>query len=254
MYLVHPLFFLSMPAQYGLIGYPLSHSFSPAYFAAKFAQQGIDAVYDLYPLEDVKELHALVQNTPGLKGLNVTIPYKESVIPLLDELDADAKAIGAVNCIKIENGKTTGYNTDAIGFEESLKPLLRPQHSHALVLGTGGASLAVVTVLKKLGINWRYVSRAKQDGSYTYDELNADILSQYKLIINTTPLGMSPNTDTCPALPYEAIGRDHLLYDLVYNPAETLFLSKGKPQGAAIKNGLEMLELQADASWRIWNS
>lgn len=243
-----------MPSAYGLIGYPLSHSFSPAYFAAKFEQQGIDAKYELYPLADVKELQSLLQGQSNLKGLNVTIPYKESVIPLLDELDAEAREIGAVNCIKIENGKTTGYNTDAIGFEESLKPLLHAQHSHALVLGTGGASLAVVTVLKKLGINWRYVSRTKQDGSYTYDELDADIVSQYKLIINTTPLGMSPNTDACPALPYEAIGTEHLLYDLVYNPLETLFLAKGKANGAAIKNGLEMLELQADASWRIWNS
>jgi Shikimate 5-dehydrogenase len=243
-----------MPASYGIIGYPLGHSFSPAYFADKFQQEGIDAVYNAYPLADIAEFPQLLQANPQLRGLNVTIPHKQAVIPYLNELDVEAETIGAVNCIDIRNGITKGYNTDAAGFELSLLPLLSADHTHALVLGTGGASLAVAYVLGKLGIAFRYVSRNAQQGHYTYDALTPDIIQQHKLIINTTPLGMHPDTSSLPALPYEAIGASHLLYDLIYNPEETAFLAAGRQQGAAVKNGLEMLQLQAEASWHIWNS
>lgn len=240
-------------AQYGLIGYPLQHSFSPGYFAAKFAKEGIDAGYTAYPLDAISTFPQLLHEHP-LRGLNVTIPYKQAVIPYIDELDTAAKAIGAVNCIDIRSGITKGYNTDVIGFKDSLVPLLQPQHTNALVLGTGGASMAVKYVLDELGIEYLNVSRDKKADVVTYTELSSDTIASYTLIINTTPLGMYPHTDECPGLPYGAIGKQHLLYDLIYNPQETLFLSKGKAQGAAIKNGLEMLHQQAEAAWQIWNS
>jgi len=241
-----------MAARYGLIGYPLQHSFSPAYFAAKFEKEGIDAVYTAYPLDGISKFPQLLHENP-LLGLNVTIPYKQAVIAYLDELDAAAKAIGAVNCIDIRDGVSKGYNTDVKGFKDSLVPLLQSHHTKALVLGTGGASLAVRYVLDELGIVYTSVSRDKKEGVVCYEELTGDMVSGHKLIVNTTPLGMGSYMDEHPAIQYEAIGQEHLLYDLIYNPEETIFLQKGKAQGAAIKNGLEMLHLQAEASWDIWN-
>lgn len=242
-----------MSSVYGIIGYPLSHSFSPAYFNKKFAGQHIDAHYNTFPLLNINEFPALLVTNKNLAGLNVTIPYKSAVIPYLDRVDSIANAIGAVNCIAITNGTTTGYNTDVIGFEQSLLPLLKPHHKHALVLGTGGASRAVIFVLDKLGISYSYASR-QASNSIRYEDLTPAIITQHTLIINTTPLGMYPHVDDYPLLPYNAIGEKHLLYDLIYNPAETKFLSLGKAQSATIKNGLEMLEIQAEESWKIWNA
>lgn len=241
-----------MTALYGLIGYPLSHSFSPAYFNNKFATENIDARYDAYAIPSVEDLKTLLLEHPQLKGFNVTIPYKERVLPLLYETDAAAREIGAVNCIKIEVGKLIGYNTDHIGFAESLKPLLQPQHTHALILGTGGAAKAVMFALSQLDIEYKIVSRT--GGDMQYADVDEEIMDKYRLIINTTPLGMYPAINTAPEIPYQFIDSSHLLYDLVYNPEETLFLQKGKQQGATIKNGYEMLILQAEASWQIWNT
>jgi len=240
-------------AAYGLIGYPLTHSFSPAYFANKFRQEGVDAVYEKYELSNIEDFHKLIRTKPEITGLNVTIPYKQSIIPFLDELSTSAKAIGAVNCIAFKDGKLKGYNTDVIGFEESLLPVLRPQHQKALVLGTGGSSLAVRYVLERLNIPYRLVSRNKNASTITYNELDEAVLKEYLVIINTTPVGMFPDVENCPAIPYAAISPAHLLYDLIYNPAETKFLALGKMQGAYIRNGWEMLQLQAEASWQIWN-
>lgn len=243
-----------MPAAYGLIGFPLTHSFSPGYFKNKFAAEDTDAIYTAYPLSSAALFLPWLKEHPQLLGLNVTIPYKEAIIPFLDEMDMAANTIGAVNCITIRNGKTKGYNTDIIGFEQSLTPLLHPHHNKALILGTGGASKAVAYVLEKLGITYMKVSRTEKQGTLPYDALAGETIEQYKLIINTTPAGMYPDIDACPAIPYEGLTRQHLLYDLIYNPAETKFLFLGKGKGASIKNGLEMLQLQADASWKIWNS
>jgi shikimate dehydrogenase len=241
-----------MQKVFGIIGYPLSHSFSPAYFKKKFEAGHIDAAYNAFPLGNIEELPALLEKNNKLHGLNVTIPYKESVIKYLDETDVMAGTIGAVNCIAIKSGRTKGYNTDVIGFEKSLAPLLQSHHRHAFILGTGGASKAVAFVLNKLGISFQKVSR-ELTGALHYDDITPELIKHHTLIINTTPLGMYPNTDTFPKLPYEAIGRQHLLYDLIYNPEETKFLSLGEKQGAVIKNGFEMLEIQAEESWRIWN-
>lgn len=241
-----------MAAQYGIIGYPLTHTFSPGYFNEKFRAENIDAAYHTFPLHRIEDITGLLRDNPGLNGLNVTIPYKKAIIPFLDVLDAGAQHIMAVNCIDIRNGIKKGYNTDAIGFRDSLKPLLQPHHTHALVLGTGGASLAVKWALYELGIQTQSVSRTGGHGLYAYADLDKDIMEQHTLVVNTTPLGMSPNTGAYPNLPYHLLTSRHLLYDLVYNPAETLFLQKGKEQGAIIKNGLEMLYLQAEAGWKIW--
>lgn len=241
-----------MKAQYGLIGYPLEHSFSPAWFAEKFAREGIDADYKTYALEHIDALDDLLANYP-LRGLNVTIPYKNLVIEHLDELDLVAAETGAVNCIDIRDGRRKGYNTDITGFEQSLKPLLRGQHDKALVLGTGGSSRAVRYVLQQLGIAYRQVSRHLSEDTIAYAEVTEDVVAAHKLIINTTPLGMHPKTEEAPLIPYEAIGDEHLLYDLIYNPAETQFLLEGRSRGATTKNGYEMLVLQAEASWEIWN-
>ncbi|MBK6276450.1 MAG: shikimate dehydrogenase [Saprospirales bacterium] len=241
--------------QFGLIGYPLSHSFSKGYFAEKFAKENIvDCKYDVFPLEKIEDFVELCNDKKNLIGLNVTIPYKEKIIPFLDELDETAANIGAVNTIKFSNGKEIGYNSDAYGFEMSLKPLLKQHHTKALILGTGGASKAVEYVLRKLGISFQYVSRNKNEKAISYEELNEAIIQHSKLIINTTPIGMYPNIDTAPDIPYNFITDKHLLYDLIYNPEETLFLKKGKEKGAQTKNGLEMLYLQAERSWEIWNS
>lgn len=236
---------------YGIIGYPLSHSFSPGYFREKFRQLGIAASYDAFPLEAITALPALLEQHPALRGLNVTIPYKQAVMAWLDALDDTAAAVGAVNCIRIDNGRLKGYNTDCIGFLESLEPLLEAQHRQALVLGTGGAAKAVQYALQQLGIRYKLVSRS--GGDLRYSDLDAALVNDYKLIVNTTPLGMYPAVDACPELPYEALGPQHLLYDLVYNPEETLFLQKGKARGAVIKNGYDMLIGQAEAGWRIWH-
>lgn len=240
--------------QYGIIGFPLSHSFSPGFFNAKFREEGIDAEYTAMPIADIAQFPQLLLDNPQLKGLNVTIPYKETVIPYLDELHPDAASIGAVNCIAIKDGKTFGYNTDIIGFERSLRPLLQPQHENALILGTGGAAKAVAYVLKQKGISYKIVSRRPGKGMLSYEEVGTATLSKYKFIINTTPLGMYPNLDAFPPLPYKAMSAQHLAYDLIYNPAETKFLSLAKAQGAAIKNGLDMLHIQAIAGWEIWNN
>lgn len=242
-----------MPALYGLIGYPLSHSFSPAYFKKKFSEQGIDAVYELFPIESIYDFPQLLRKNPDLVGLNVTTPHKVTVIPYLEEIDSVAAEIGAVNCITIRNGIKKGYNTDATGFEQSLNPLLQPQHTLALILGTGGSSRAVAYALTQLGIPFQKVSRHEAKGVLTYEKITGDIITQHKLIINTTQLGMYPNVDTAPLIPYDCISDHHLLYDLTYNPEESKFLSLGKERGAAIKNGFEMLQLQAEAAWQIWN-
>lgn len=239
---------------YGIIGFPLQTTFSPDYFNAKFKDLGIDAMYKKFPLEHMAQLPSLIKEYPDLKGLNVTIPHKQHVIPYLDSLDTTAATIGAVNCIQIKEGKLKGFNTDVTGFKASLQPLLQPQHDKALILGTGGASKAVAYALQQLDIPFQFVSREKKEGPLTYSELDTAIVSSHKLIINTTPLGMHPKEHSAPDIPYHAVGAGHLLYDLVYSPAETLFLAKGKAQGAAIKNGYEMLILQAEAAWAIWNS
>ena len=245
-----------MERKYGLIGFPLSHSFSKGFFAEKFAKEHIvNTQYENYPIESVDQFHQLWQHEPQLQGINITIPHKKAVIPFLDHTSTVVNAINACNCIRKYNGKLYGYNTDVIGFEKSLKPFLQPHHQKALILGTGGAAAAVAWVLEKLGISFKYVSRSdKGEGIISYDTLNDAILNEHHLIINTSPVGMFPNVKEAPALHYEVLTGKHHLYDLIYNPAETLFLTKGKECGASIQNGLEMLHLQAEASWEIWNS
>ncbi len=242
--------------KYGLIGYPLKHSFSSGYFNEKFASEGIDAEYVNFEIPEIKDFMQVIEENPNLKGLNVTIPYKEKVISYLDELDKDTAAIGAVNVIKIirEKGKVklVGYNSDIIGFTQSIEPLLQPHHTKALILGTGGASKATYHGLKKLGIESTFVSRTARFGMYTYGELTKEIIEEYKVIVNCTPVGMYPKVDVCPDIPYEYLTSQHLLYDLLYNPNMTLFMKKGKSKGTTTKNGLEMLLLQAFAAWEIW--
>ncbi len=239
---------------YGLIGYPLSHSFSKKYFTEKFAGESIaDAVYELFPIEQIELLPDVLAANPQLRGLNVTIPYKEQVLPYLTSLSPAVQDIGACNCIRIQGVALTGFNTDVIGFEQSLLPLLKTHHTRALVLGTGGAAKAVLWVLKRNNIQTQTVSRTGSGGALRYEDLDASVIAAHTLIINTTPLGMQPNVNSLPSLPYAAISERHLCYDLVYNPQKTAFLSAAEQQGAAVKNGLEMLELQAEAAWRIWN-
>jgi len=244
--------------RFGLIGYPLGHSFSKAYFTEKFARENItDCIYENFPLSDISEFKGFLNQYPDLEGLNVTIPYKEKIIPFLDILDPVAGEVRAVNTVAvIRNGNSRlleGYNTDVYGFELSLLNHLKPWHTHALVLGTGGASKAVVWVLKKIGINYRFVSRTRQEGMLTYNDLSRTVLLDHLLIINCTPVGMYPETQQAPPLPYEHLTSRHLLYDLVYNPEKTLFLSYAEKAGAVFCNGLEMLRLQAEKSWEIWN-
>lgn len=242
--------------KFGLIGFPLTHSFSKKYFAEKFIREKIeDAIYDLYPIPVIEEFPSLVKRIgPELRGLNVTIPYKKEVIPYLDALSPATRAIGAVNTIVFQDGKTMGHNTDAIGFEESLRLWYDARTSRALVLGNGGSALAVKYILHKLGIPFQTVSRQKREGTITYDELDASLLSDYTLIVNTTPLGMFPNVETCPPIDYSGLGKGHYLYDLVYNPEKTTFLANGEARGCRIINGLDMLHRQAEAAWNIWNS
>ena len=241
--------------QFGLIGYPLSHSFSKGYFAEKFKNENItDAQYDTFPLENIHLIEQLFNQKSNLFGLNVTIPYKQQVIPFLDSLEEAAAKIGAVNTIKFIDGKKIGYNSDVYGFEMSLKPLLKKHHNFALILGTGGASKAVEYVLEQLNINFQYVSRTKSEQTITYHEIDEHLMKKATVIINTSPIGMYPNIDIAPEIPYQFISEQHLLYDLVYNPEVTLFLKNGIEKGAITKNGLEMLHLQAERSWEIWNS
>lgn len=244
---------------YGLIGYPLGHSFSRKFFTEKFAKEGIDAQYLNFEIPSIEEFPNIIRNNPTLKGLNVTIPYKQQVMQYLDDISEEAKAIGAVNVVKCQLSTVnyqlhlTGYNSDVIGFVESIKPLLKPHHKKALILGTGGASKAIRYGLEeKLGMETLFVSRTAREGMITYEEVTAEVLKEYEVIVNCSPVGMYPHVDECPALPYEALNENNLLYDLVYNPLETLFMKKGAAQGATVKNGLEMLHLQAIASWEFW--
>jgi len=247
-----------MRKKYGLIGFPLKHSFSQQFFTEKFERENIDAEYSKYELADIAEITSLIDSTPELNGLNVTIPYKEKVIPFLDEMDEGAAQIGAVNVIKfIRNEgvlKLKGYNSDLIGFQNSIKPFICNIHKKALILGTGGASKAVLQGLKNLGLECMYVSRRKEPHTVTYAELNEDIMHEYTVIVNASPVGTFPDIDSCPDIPYQYLTDRHLLFDLVYNPSPTKFLRLGKENGAQIKNGLEMLELQAIGAWGIWNN
>jgi shikimate dehydrogenase len=246
---------------YGLIGFPLKHSFSAKFFGDKFQREGINAEYLNFEIEDINEIRHIILFNQHLRGLNVTIPYKEKVIPFLHEVSFEAEKIGAVNAIKVERKpgdmyfyRLIGYNTDYIGFRDSLSPLLNPTlHHKALILGTGGASKAVAQALQDLSISWKYVSRTPQESRLTYDMLTPEIISTHQIIVNASPVGTYPNSDVCPDIPYQLLSPNHLLYDLVYNPEETLFLKKGKEQGAITKNGREMLEIQAEAAWDIWN-
>lgn len=242
---------------YGLIGHPLGHSFSKDFFNQKFQSENIDAQYLNFDIPTIELLNEVLTRQQ-IKGLNVTIPYKEKVIPFLDELSEEAKSIGAVNVIKVyqqENKiRLKGFNTDVIGFTESLQPLLNPTHKKALILGTGGASKAVQFGLQQLNIETLFVSRRSCDNTLTYSQLTPKVMKEHTVVINCTPVGMHPHTDECPEIPYEFIGEGHILYDLVYNPEETLFLKKGKAVGATTKNGLEMLLLQAKAAWNIWTN
>ena len=255
---------------FGLLGYPLGHSFSRAFFNKKFAEEGIDAEYLNFEVPSAEMLMQVIEAHPNLRGLNVTIPHKQAVIPFLDELSDEARAIGAVNVIRITRPSAPhdlassrphlkGFNSDIIGFMDSIRPLLQPHHKRALVLGTGGASKAVCRGLEKLGIEWRYVSRRRSDtvspeSPFTYSDITPALLADYTVIVNCTPLGMHPRIDSAPEIPYAALSPRHLLYDLVYNPDITLFMREGRRFGAVVKNGLEMLHRQAIASWEFWNS
>jgi shikimate dehydrogenase len=242
--------------EFGLIGKSLKHSFSKGYFEKKFQEQGLNGyTYSNFEIPVIEDFKKIITEHPQLQGLNVTIPYKESIIPFLNELSDEAKEIGAVNCIRVEGNKLIGFNTDTYGFAQSIKPFLDNTHERALILGTGGASKAVAYALKKTGVDVYYVSTSpkKNDHSLHYTEINERVMEAFKLIINTTPLGMSPREDECPALPYRLFTPAHLAYDVIYNPAETLFLKKAKDQGALIMNGLSMLQLQAEKNWEIWN-
>ena len=244
--------------KYGLIGYPLGHSFSISYHNQRFADEGINAKYMNFEIPSIDDLPEVLSSNPELKGLNVTIPYKEKVMPFLDYISPEARAIGAVNVIKVEhNGndvRLKGYNSDVIGFTKSIEPMLEPYHKKALVLGTGGASKAVAYGLKALGVESVFVSRYERPETIQYQRITPDVVKEYNVIVNCTPLGMYPNTNACPDLPYEAMDEHNILYDLIYNPDETLFMRKGAQRGAQTKNGLEMLLLQAFASWEFWNS
>jgi len=258
---------------YGLIGYPLTHSFSKKYFTEKFEKEKIpEHVYDLYELSNLSDFPELLRANPKLCGLNVTVPHKIGVVRYMDWVSPEAKEVGAVNCIRISaespvaaafsgevgiqdhDFKLEGFNTDVYGFEHSLKPLLKKHHTKALLLGNGGAARAVKCVLDKLGIEYILVTRKAGRDHVLFKDLTKKMMQEHTLIINTTPVGTSPHVDECPPIPYEHITADHLLYDLIYNPEQTLFLTKGLEQGAAIKNGYEMLLLQAEKSWEIWKS
>lgn len=259
---------------FGLIGFPLSHSFSVKYFTEKFQREGItDAVYKAFPITDINLLPDLIKCHPNLRGFNVTIPYKESIIPLLTSLDETARLVGAVNTVAVDfsttlevtdrgSRKLRGYNTDVYGFRQSIKPFLASHHDRALILGTGGASKAVEYVLREIGVECVFVSRFSSAQHDTlpgrtilkYSDLNEHVMAMCKLIVNCSPVGTFPNVDAAPEIPYEFVTQDHFLYDLVYNPEETLFLKNGKEKGALTLNGLDMLKLQAEEAWKLWNA
>lgn len=241
--------------QFGLIGYPLSHSFSKGYFAEKFSVQNItNAQYDNFPIPSINDFLNLWEMHPTLEGLNITIPYKKEVIPFLDIISPEVQAIQACNCIRKVGASLIGYNTDVVGFEKSLLPFLKPHHTAALILGTGGAAAAVKWVFDKLNISHKSVSRSGLHGTISYESLTSKMMLEHTLIVNTSPIGMYPNIDQAPSIPYEFMNETHHLFDLTYNPPQTLFLTNGLRQGATIQNGLEMLYIQAEESWRIWNT
>lgn len=244
---------------YGLIGFPLVHSFSKDFFNKKFKAEGIDAEYVNFEIPEIGDLMEVIAENANLSGLNVTIPYKEQVLPYLNDIDPVAKKIGAVNVIKFIRGKSdndfklVGYNSDIVGFCDSIKPLLAPSHRRALVLGTGGAAKAVCVGLEQLGVEPQLVSRTPAQGVLTYGDLTPRVMAEHTVIVNSTPLGMYPHVDACPAIPYDCLGPEFICYDLLYNPEVTLFMRKAAERGAVVKNGLEMLLLQAFESWKIWN-
>lgn len=240
---------------FGLIGKNIGHSFSKRYFTERFANDGLEEYsYQNFDIQDIAQFPEVLKSNPNLSGLNVTIPYKQAIIPYLDKLSEKAAIIGAVNTIKFtQSGKLKGYNTDWHGFKASLEPLLQPHHQKALILGTGGASKAVAFALDQLDILYTFVSRTLADNAIGYDRINVTTFDNYQIIINCTPIGMAPDTDACPPLPYEHFSAKHIAYDLIYNPEQTLFLQRAKAQGAATKNGYEMLVLQAQKAWKIWN-
>ncbi len=241
---------------YGTIGFPLTHSFSKQYFTEKMEREAISgSFYYSFPLKTIAEFPAFLKDNPSLKGLSVTIPYKEQVLQYVNHLSAEVKEIGAANCIRIRGNVLTAFNTDIIGFKESFKKKLKPHHKKALVLGTGGASKAVQYVLKKMDIEFLVVSRNENPGAnfIQYNQVTNNIIKEYNIIINSTPVGMYPGEELCPDIPYSALTNDNYLFDLIYNPAKTLFLQKGEEQGAIIENGFEMLIIQAEANWKIWN-
>lgn len=243
--------------KYGLIGYPLGHSFSIGYFNERFENENIDAMYINFEIPSIDDLPEVLASNPQLKGLNVTIPYKEKVIPFLDSVSPEARAIGAVNVIRVTHKGNKvilrGFNSDVIGFTKSIEPMLEKCHKKALILGTGGASKAVNYGLKSLGLETVFVSRYERPDTIQYESITPDVVKEYNVIVNCTPLGMYPHSDECPKLPYEALDSHNILYDLIYNPDQTLFMKKGLAHGAQVKNGLEMLLLQAFASWEFWN-
>ena len=244
--------------KYGLIGYPLGHSFSISFFNQKFADENIDAKYENFEIPSIDLLQEVLDVNPDLRGLNVTIPYKEKVIEYLDSITPEAQAIGAVNVIRVSHEgkklKLKGYNSDVIGFTKSIEPMLDSKwHKKALILGTGGASKAINYGLKSLGLETVFVSRYERPGTIQYQSITPEVIREYNVIVNCTPLGMYPHADECPLLPYEAMDYHTILYDLIYNPDETLFMKRGREQGAEVKNGLEMLLLQAFASWEFWH-
>jgi shikimate dehydrogenase len=241
---------------YGIIGFPLTHSFSKQYFTEKFEREHLDhASFHAFPIISIQEFPALLKSNPLLKGLSVTIPYKEQVLKYVNHISEEVMQIGATNCIKISDNELRAYNTDIIGFKESFIKKLKPENRKALILGTGGSSKAVQYVLKKLGMDFLIVSRSenKSEKFIQYSEVTKNIIQEYNIIINCTPLGMSPDEDTCPEIPYSLLTADHYLFDLIYKPVKTLFLKKGEEQGAVINNGFEMLIIQAEANWKIWN-
>jgi shikimate dehydrogenase len=240
--------------RFGLIGKTLKHSFSKNYFAQKFTREGIrDCSYENFELPSIDQFPELIAEGRDLSGLNITIPYKEEVLQFLDKKTDAVNAVGACNCIKIINGELHGYNTDAVAFEDTLKKELKPHHQCALILGSGGASKAIQYALKKLGIDFLVVSRHKKTNQLGYEDLSEEVIRGHQVLVNTTPLGMYPSIDNDPPIPYTALTHRHLLYDLIYNPPKTKFLAQGEQQGAQIINGYEMLVMQAEESWKIWN-
>jgi len=240
---------------FGLIGKNISYSFSKNHFTTKFENEGLDYSYENFDIDDISKFPSIIKNNPELLGLNVTIPYKESIIPYLDELDIDSQEIGAVNTIKVEpSGKLIGFNTDHYGFKNAIKPFLKTHHKNALILGTGGASKAIAYALKNLNIHYEFVSRQyNEQVKFIYSDLSESIISSYQIIANCTPIGTYPDVNECPDIPYDGLTREHLLFDLIYNPIQTKFLICGEIKGAAISNGFNMLELQAEKSWDIWS-